>query len=66
MPSRPRVTSQQVLVAVLVAALVVKHLVGDVWITPTTRTAATVFVAICLQALAHRFAERTQIFYLLH
>jgi uncharacterized membrane protein YraQ (UPF0718 family) len=46
-----RVTSLHVFCAVLVAAIAARHLLVDAFDAPGLRTAATVFVAVCVQAL---------------
>ena len=48
---RPRVTSLHVFCAVLLAAVLARSLIADAFDAPGLRTAATVFVAVCLQAL---------------
>lgn len=48
---RPEVTSLHALCAVLVAALLTRPLVAAAYVAPAVRTGATVFVAVCLQAL---------------
>ncbi|HVL84593.1 MAG TPA: permease [Pseudonocardia sp.] len=48
---RPRVTSLHVFCVVLVLAILARPLVTDALSAPVLRTAATVFVAVCVQAL---------------
>lgn len=48
---RPRVTSLHVFCAVLLGAVLARTLVADAFAAPVLATAATVFVAVCLQAL---------------
>jgi uncharacterized membrane protein YraQ (UPF0718 family) len=48
---RSRVTSLHVFCAVLVAAILARPLITDALSAPVLRTAATVFVAVCVQAL---------------
>ncbi|HEX3790264.1 MAG TPA: permease [Pseudonocardiaceae bacterium] len=50
-PRRRRVTSLEVLCAVLVLAVAVQSWLGRVLDVPALRTGATVFVAICVQAM---------------
>jgi uncharacterized membrane protein YraQ (UPF0718 family) len=47
----PRITSLHVFCAVLVAAIVARPLIAGATAAPALRTAATVFVAVCVQAL---------------
>ncbi len=49
--SRGRVTSLHVFCAVLVAAILVRPWLEQAVLAPVVRTAATVFVAVCVQAL---------------
>jgi uncharacterized membrane protein YraQ (UPF0718 family) len=49
--ARPRLTSLHVFCAVLVAAILARPLITDALSAPVLRTAATVFVAVCVQAL---------------
>lgn len=48
---RARVTSLHVFCGVLLAAVLARSLIADAFDAPALRTAATVFVAVCLQAL---------------
>jgi uncharacterized protein len=48
---QPGITSLHVLGAVLVAAILAKPLVAVAYVAPAVRTGATIFVAVCLQAL---------------
>ncbi|WP_308251955.1 permease [Pseudonocardia sp. KRD291] len=48
---RPGATSLHVFCAVLLAAVLARSLIADAFDAPALRTAATVFVAVCLQAL---------------
>ncbi|HEY0453398.1 permease [Actinophytocola sp.] len=50
-PPRRRVTSLEVLCVVLVAALLAQHWLASVLDVPALQTGATVFVAVCVQAL---------------
>jgi hypothetical protein len=50
-PPRRRVTSLEVLCVVLVLALIGQHWLVGVLDVPAVRTGATVFVAVCMQAL---------------
>ncbi|HEY4022155.1 MAG TPA: permease [Pseudonocardiaceae bacterium] len=50
-PRRRRVGSLEVLCAVLVGAVLAQNWLGDLLDVPALRTAATVFVAICVQAM---------------
>jgi hypothetical protein len=50
-PHRTRVRSVYVLAAVLVAAIVARPVLAQAYLAPGLRTGATVFVAVCLQAL---------------
>lgn len=50
-PSRRRITSLEVLCVVLVLALVGQNWLASVLDAPALRTGATVFVAVCVQAL---------------
>lgn len=50
-PPRRRITSLEVLCAVLLVALVGQGFIADLLDAPAVRTAATVFVAVCVQAL---------------
>ncbi|MCY7343778.1 MAG: permease [Pseudonocardia sp.] len=49
--ARPQITSLHVVCAVLLGAILLRLLAGDVPSAPALRTAATVFVAVCVQAL---------------
>lgn len=51
MATRLRITSLHVFCAVLVAAILARPLITDALSAPVLRTAATVFVAVCVQAL---------------
>jgi uncharacterized protein len=48
---RPRVTSLHVFSALLLVAVLAKQPITDALSAPVLRTAATVFVAVCVQAL---------------
>ena len=50
-PRLRRITSMQVLCAILLLAIVARPLIVDGLSAPALRTAATVFVAVCIQAL---------------
>ncbi|HXV93257.1 MAG TPA: permease, partial [Pseudonocardia sp.] len=47
----PRITSLHVFSAVLVVAILARPVLTDALSAPVLRTAATVFVAVCVQAL---------------
>ncbi|MGI9003240.1 MAG: permease [Pseudonocardia sp.] len=49
--TRPQITSLHVFCAVLVAAIAARPLITETLAAPVLRTAATVFVAVCVQAL---------------